>query len=418
MRVSPVLRGAASLYGSTVITSALGFFFWLVAARTVDPADVGRSSATIAAASLVGAICLFGLGTLAIAELADDRSAARRIISSTGAAATLLSLLGAVVVAVIAAADGHHTVLDTGSPLAVTLFLVLGAASGATLLLDDVSVGLLRGSIQLTRNTVASATKLVLLPVLVAAGLFDGTTRIVLSWTVTLALSVVVALVLVDRATDAGTWRPSLTYLVARRRLIGAHHFLNLSVSAPRLVFPVVVAAALGARANAGFTAAMLVTSFATIVPTHLSTALFAVTPGDDERLGHECRASMRICTALSVVTAVVFGFGSHLILRIFNPAYVDATTAMVWLGFTTLPATVKALYVVIARVHGRMARAAVASTATAGLQVVAAVIGAAVGGLGTVGFAILLAQVVEALIFLPPVLAVLRRPSAAVASS
>lgn len=409
--ISPVLRGAASLYGSTVITSALGFLFWLLAARTLSPHDVGRASAAISAATLVATICLLGLGTLAIAELAEDRSAARHIISTTGAAATAASLVGSVVVVVVLTASGT-SLLHTGSLTEVVLFVLLGAGTGATLLLDDASIGLLRGGIQLARNFVASVVKVALLPVLAllgGLGGLDGATRLILAWTVSLLLSVVVALVLVDRRTEATSWRPSLGYLVARRKLIGAHHFLNLSISAPRLVFPVVVAAMLGSAANAGFTAALLVTTFVVIIPAHLSTALFAVTPGDEQRLARECRSSMRICLVLSAVTAVFFLAASHLVLRIFNPAYVDATTAMIWLGLTTLPASVKALYVAIARVHGRMTQAAVASTATAVLQVVAVVVGASVGGLGTVGFAVLLAQVVEAAIFLRPVLAVLR---------
>jgi O-antigen/teichoic acid export membrane protein len=406
--ISPVLRGAASLYGSTVITSALGFLFWLLAARTLSPHDVGRASAAISAATLVATICLLGLGTLAIAELAEDRSAARHIISTTGAAATAASLVGSVVVVVVLAASGT-SLLHTGSLIEVVLFVLLGAGTGATLLLDDASIGLLRGGIQLARNVVASVVKVALLPVLAATGGLGGGTRLILAWTVSLLLSVVVALVLVDRRTEATSWRPSLGYLVARRRLIGAHHFLNLSISAPRLVFPVVVAAMLGSAANAGFTAALLVTTFVVIIPAHLSTALFAVAPGDEQRLARECRSSMRICLVLSAVTAVFFLAASHLVLRIFNPAYVDATTAMIWLGLTTLPASVKALYVAIARVHGRMTQAAVASTATAVLQVVAVVVGASIGGLGTVGFAVLLAQVVEAAIFLRPVLGVLR---------
>src|SRR5664280_2880225 len=76
----PLLRNAASLYGSTVITGFFGFFYWFVAARMAPARAVGISSAVQSAAQLLAIVCVLGLSTLLISELSHDRSHARSLM--------------------------------------------------------------------------------------------------------------------------------------------------------------------------------------------------------------------------------------------------------------------------------------------------------------------------------------------------
>ena len=41
----PIVRNAAALYGTTIVTSILGFVYWFVAARLAPAAAVGTASA-------------------------------------------------------------------------------------------------------------------------------------------------------------------------------------------------------------------------------------------------------------------------------------------------------------------------------------------------------------------------------------
>ncbi len=79
----PQLAETADPQQSTIITSLLGFVFWRVAARLVSPTDVGVASAVLSASQLVAYVCIFGLGTLTIAELAHTRVDARRLLGAT-----------------------------------------------------------------------------------------------------------------------------------------------------------------------------------------------------------------------------------------------------------------------------------------------------------------------------------------------
>ena len=81
----PIVRNAAALYGTTIITSILGFVYWFVAARLAPAAAVGTASAIQSAAQFLGIFCVIGLNTLLISELAADKSEARSLMLTAAA---------------------------------------------------------------------------------------------------------------------------------------------------------------------------------------------------------------------------------------------------------------------------------------------------------------------------------------------
>src|SRR5579864_8544794 len=79
---SVMLVNAASLVGTTAVTSMLGFVYWWIAARRFTPEAVGIASASISAMTLLGGLCMLGLGTLLITELPRQPGRAGSLIST------------------------------------------------------------------------------------------------------------------------------------------------------------------------------------------------------------------------------------------------------------------------------------------------------------------------------------------------
>ena len=71
-----ILGNAGSLYAATVITSALGFIFWTMAARLFPPHAIGLAATAISAMTVLALIGMFGLNTLLIGELPQRKSRA------------------------------------------------------------------------------------------------------------------------------------------------------------------------------------------------------------------------------------------------------------------------------------------------------------------------------------------------------
>src|SRR5689334_19854196 len=77
-----MLVNAGSLIGTSAVTTTLGFAYWWMAARRFPPATVGFSSAAISAMTLLGTICILGLGTLLIGELPRQLGKEASLISA------------------------------------------------------------------------------------------------------------------------------------------------------------------------------------------------------------------------------------------------------------------------------------------------------------------------------------------------
>lgn len=407
----PIVRNAAALYGTTIVTSILGFVYWFVAARLAPAAAVGTASAIQSAAQFLGIFCVIGLNTMLISELAADKSQARSLMLTAAAGVGVVAYIISAGVGVGLASISTTLREGLNGPGDILIFAVLSALTTVLVLLDDSCIGLLRGDLQLRRNAVFAVSKLALLPMLIWIWATQSGTELVIAWLAGLAISLVTLAVQLFKLTSGQSSRLDFERIFAKRRLVMGHHWLNLSIQSPRLILPVLVAVIVGPKANAAFTAAFLVVSFVNVIPSQLSTVLFALAPGDEEDLRIQVRKTMRICLVISVATAPFFVIFAGLILRIFGHDYVSATAALAILGFATYPQTIKAHYVAIARVRGRMQRAALWTLVGGCLEVGFAAVGAVKHGLTGLAVAYLIAATLEAIIFSPSVFGVLRKP-------
>jgi len=400
---SPIVLNAASLFGSTAITSGLGFCFWLLAAHLFPVNAVGVASAAVSSMQLAAVAGLAGMGTLMIAELADGRAPAG-LVSAAAICAGLTSAavgLGYLLLESVASVDLGFADRGVWGPI---VYLAGVAATSAAFVIDQASIGIQRGDLQLARNTVFSVVKLALLPAVVVLAARDAALGIYAAWFLGGVVSLLTLRAHLWRGGLRPQLRPAFRALGAIRGAALAHHWLNLSSQTPRLALPVLVATILSPSLTAAFYTAVLIVNFADVVPGHLSNALFALPRGQLDRLARELRGTLRISAVVAVFSAGLIAVSSHFILSLFGPEYVAATTAMIILGFATLPFSIKVHYMAVCRVHGRLRWCATITTIGAAMELGAAAIGAEAVGLWGVSAGLLLALSVEALLLWPSV--------------
>jgi O-antigen/teichoic acid export membrane protein len=152
------------------------------------------------------------------------------------------------------------------------------------------------------------------------------------------------------------------------------------------------------------------VVNFVTMVPTVLTTVLFALKPGDGAAMRHQVRFTMGISGLVAATSAPLIFVGARFALSLFSQADVSASTALWILGLTTFPWAVKAHYVAVARVANRLARAALFSSLGAVVEIALAIFGGVLDGVNGMAIGWLIALCIEAVIFGPTVLRALRR--------
>jgi len=400
-----VIAIALSLFSTTVVTSGLGFVFWAVAAHMTTTEVVGRASAVISAMQLIATFCTLGLHILLIAELPrrDGAEIKRLVVTSLGIAGSLAFAIAAGYAVV------DHQVTKTGewiyaTPIGIALFGVGTAITTVTALVDGALVGVQQGGRQAARNMVFALVKLIALPV--AAFAIGLSPQVVFS--VWLLGNLVSLLMLGLRTKTPREWLttiPSLRgFSPLWRTAAGGYHWVNVATHAPALVLPIMVAAQLGARANAGFYAALLIVGVVWIIPYHLCFAMLTLDRGNAEHFGRGLSTALRLCGLVSVLAAAGAPILARPVLAIFGPGYEQARYCLIAFAACTFAVAVKAIYIPVRRSQGALGTAALTVSLGVALELGGAEIGLKLGAVTGVGIGFAVAMLLEALCFWPTI--------------
>jgi O-antigen/teichoic acid export membrane protein len=382
---SVILVNAGSLVGTTAVTSGLGFVYWWVAARQFTPQAVGFASAATSAMLLLGTFGILGLGTLLVGELPRQRGKEASLIS---AALITVGVVGGVfgiifaVVGLYLSSDFQILRAGIGS---IALFSVGVSLTAITIVLDDAAIGLLRGGLQLSRNTFFAGSKLVALFLMSLWVPYVTGLTIYAAWVIGNAFSLAV---LAGFATLKVGW-PNKSYLPhwGLLRKLGPtalkHHALNSMLSTPALILPVLVTVMLSATTNAWFYVSWTIAGFGNIVTTSLTYTLYAVSSAQPALLARKIRVTVSLAFLASALASCVLLLGTTQVLGLFGPSYAEhAAWCLRILAVESFPFIIKSHYVAICRIRGRVAHAARVTLATGLLELGGAVLGAYLGGL------------------------------------
>jgi len=399
-----VITIALSLFSTTVVTAGLGFAFWALAAHITTTEVVGRASAVISAMSLVGTFGTLGFQILLTAELPrrDGADVKRLVVTSLGIAGGLAFAI-AVGYAVV-----NHNATKNGewlyaTPTGIALFGVGTALTTVTAVLDGALVGVQQAGRQTSRNLVFSLVKLIALPV--AAFAIGLSPQVIFS--VWLLGNLVSLLTLGLRTKAPHEWlktMPSLRGFFPLWRAGTGYHWINVATHAPVLVMPIMVAAQLGAHANAGFYAALLLVGAVWIIPFHLATAMLTLDHGNAEHFDRGLGTALRLSGVVSVLAAAGAATLARPVLAIFGSGYEQARYCFIAFAACTFAIAVKAIYIPVRRAQGALGKAALAVTLGAALELGAAELGLKLGGVTGVGIAFGAATLLEAVCFWPTI--------------
>jgi len=404
-RNQDLLRNAGSLAATTGLTSVFGFVYWIVAAREFSQQAVGYGAAAVSAMMLLGTIGEFGLGTMLIGELPKRRDRGG-LISASIIAAEVGSLVLGLGLPPLADAFGGHFPEISGTPTRLVLFAVGVALIGVTVVLDDATLGLMRGGVQLSRNLTMTLIKLALLPVMAVVLHDEFGVGLVLAWVLGTLISLVPAALMLKRGGSRVFHRPDWGLLRRYGRLAMAHNWLNLAIMTPPRLIPVLVTVVVSPSANAAFYVAWMLVSFLFMVPSSLAIMLFAIASAAPEVVAEKLRFVLRLSLMIGLPAMALLALGAHLVLNIFGASYAQqATVPLLLLILTYIPGLPKTQYIAVCRATRRVSRAAVVLAIAAACEVGAVVIGGKLDGLDGLSVAYLIVTVAEGIVTAPTVL-------------
>jgi O-antigen/teichoic acid export membrane protein len=398
---------AGSLFGTRIITTVIGFFFWVVAAKFYSPQEVGVGSALISAMVLLGAIGTFGVGTYLVGELPKIKDHQNELLFIAQILAGFFSaLIGIIFVLAISNISPElGEFLNNG--INVSVFIV-GTTLYSILIVNDTStIGLFQGMVQFWRNFVSAVGRLALLTII---GLFFIEKDALSIYAAVLfgnIVSIPFGLNQFSNKITLNRFRNYISWGVIKQMISSSfwHHLINLTLQTPLLFLPLVVVTFISAEANAYYFQAWMIAGFGSIFSISLSTSIYAVVSNDPDSLAKEIKSGLMLSFGLTFMLVVFLVVIGPIIFKFYGINYVtNATAPLRLLAISALPSIVKQFYVTVFRLSGREKDAAITLSLTFLFEIILTSFGAQYWGLNGLCFGWMAAMFIE-LAFLFPLM-------------
>jgi O-antigen/teichoic acid export membrane protein len=358
LREDSLVRNSVYIMAVTVVTSALGFVFWLVAARRFSASAVGLSAALVSAMTLVSLLSNLGINTALVQMLPSRQKGAEWSATlNAGLACGIASglVVGTLTAFVLPLLSRRFALLDHSFGYAAVFVLGVGATT-ATNLLDYACIAERKAEKTLLRNTVFSVVKIPLLLVGFVVAL--GTFGIFFAWVAATAVTVLVGAAMVP-GLGRGYRLATSGMRVELRRLgkyVAGHHSINIGNFAPWWLLPVFVTVQVSSAATAYFYATWRVCGLLFLISPSVASALTAEGAHSPQELWRIAARSQRTIMLMLVPACVVFAIAGHWILLAFGSRYASEGLVLLLL-FTvaSLPDSVMDVWVAVLRVEGRL---------------------------------------------------------------
>ena len=355
--------------------------------------------------TLLGTVSMFGIGTTLVGQLPRTRPRGPLMMAGLISSFVGALLLGACFT-LVSLAFGTKFAEINGTPIRAAIFIAGVALTGATLVFDEATIGLLRGGLQLSRNVTVSIAKMATLPAsaLVLHDLFG--LGIMLSWVSGTLISLLPVIFLIKRSGSKILYRPDWRQFWQLRKLILAHNSLNLAIATPGKLIPVLVSVIVLPQANGAYYITTMLSSFLFMVPMHLSTVLFAIASAAPDIIAEKLRFVLKTALIIGIPCGLILALSAHFLLTAFRPSYAALGTVPLLLQIAGyIPGTPNVVYIAVCRATGRVNQAAVFLGVFATLTMGALVVGGRLDGLNGLSIGMLAISIVESLITAPAVL-------------
>ncbi len=351
----PLYRNALFLIASGVITTSLGFFFWMTVARLYTTTEVGLGSAIIAAMNLIALFSVLGLN-FSIIRFLPHAARPQELINS---AFTLTGLVALVVAAIfIAGTDLWAPPLGVvkSEAIFVVTFLALAVLTTWSMIMNSVFVGGRRAVFVLGKDTTLSILKIALVA---AFASFLHTFGVIGSWTVALGIALALsALVFLPRVIRG--YRPvpalNLSRIGSLRRYAAGNYVASLFTRVPILILPLIVVTLLGTESNAYFYVAWMIAGVVGSATRSISGSLFAEGAHSPEDIGVNVARAIRLTLVVTVPAMIAVVAAGKWILLAFGPDYSTSALGLLWLlAISSLPRGVIHVYSGLLRAQDRL---------------------------------------------------------------
>jgi len=352
LKNSSLHKNALYLIASTFLGAGTGFFFWIVAARLYPVEDFGLASAIISVIGLISSFSILGLnmGLVRYLPEVDNRSS---LINTCITTVTIVSLILSTTVLICINVLAPVLTIVRRVPAISFLFILFGVLSSNNLLLGlGVFVGFRETKYSFIQ-TIFLFTRILILPILVTL----GATGIFISFGSTSIIAYLVSVYILYRIYSHKI-EPHINLKILKKILPYSfgNYLASLFAALPTYTLPILIINTLGAKANAYFYAAWMISYFLLTISENISTSLFAEGSNDPSNVYATAKKAFKFSLGIvTLLSIILFLFGKYILLIFGNKFEQESLYLLRILIFANIFYVVNAIYIAIKRVEKRV---------------------------------------------------------------
>ena len=395
-RTLPMRVNAMALMLNVILSAALGYPFWLLAARVFDADAVGIGAGATSAMRLSAQFALLGLNATVITMLPSLRRHTEDLMRSF----FTMVLVAALAVNSIFLLVGSFLLVDLAelaqNPGYAVGFVILSLLWTFSVAIDAVLLAIKRADRILVRSLIQGVVSIVVLATTRLAFDTGGVAAIIIAWTIALTCSTTLGLLQLSWHLPRLPLRPALRWRSVKVMLsVGLPNYrLSLALLAQIWILPILVAELLGTSAAAYWYAVWMFGVLVMIVPGASAQALFSQAAGERRNLGASVRQSVATALAIGLPMAAIMIVAADLVLSFMGADYArEGVAPLRIIALGVLPRTFIETYVAVRRATRNLTEPALLAGATSALALTGAAVGALEYGLVGVAAGWLIAQ-------------------------
>ena len=347
----PLFKNSYFLMVGMVVSSLLGFVFWILVARYCTQHDVGLVTALISAANLLVAFSLFGF-TFGITRFLPNETNKQDMINSCLTTTFIFSiLLSAIFILGINTWSPALLFIRENMifPLIFTLFVITNSLIQFQ---RSTFIALRSAEFSFIQDMNLSVLKLTFIPYLVAFGVFG----IISSWAVAACITLIISIFfLTPRRVNSYLPIPMIKKkMIKSMSHISFGNYIAENFGAiPNSILPLMIINVLNPEMNAYFFMALSISNILITIPVAINNSLFVEGSYAPEQFRTNVIKTIKF-TFLLIIPIIlgIFIFGDEL-LSLFGKAYAENGFYLLCiLALSAIPFTINKVYVTIKNIQ------------------------------------------------------------------
>ena len=345
----PLIKNGIHLISATFLTSALGFLFWYIAAKSYPPTQVGLASAAISSLNLLVLFSLLGFN-ISLIRFLPSSSRRETIMNSCFTLSFIMSVAMSAIYLIVLSYLSPDMLFLKKNVIYEISFIGFAGIWSITTLISSVLISNRTAEYVLLKEFIFGLSKIPI-PILLSSA---GAVGIFFSWGIGLTFSIIIGFFFLLKINPS--YRPRATIDIETISNIfyfsSSNHVANLFYMAPALILPSMIATLLSPDFAAYFYISWMIANLLFAIPVQASQSLFAEGSNKEDSADSVTIKSAKFILMLLVPSVVFILIVGDKLLLLFGKGYSDQGFGLLQLlAISAIPYSIESIFVANKRI-------------------------------------------------------------------